>query len=207
MKKILLMLVVLAVIVLAGCGEKTSTVDQTSTVDDAQPAQTQQNTATQTKTEEQVQTGARPDLQALEKAGNDCMKKGLRVCLPVNFATASAGDKVGFAFGFSNIDPSTQKFVITVKFVETQQSMGELPIEPDKEYMARWFAGNDFKPYYELDYTGQISKPVIFDIKDSIGDGKKTVSGAYVFEIQVQTMENGFYENYGGAQKVTIRVK
>ena len=204
MKRTIILFLVLAIIavVAVSCAEKT-TVTQTSgaqeegktTTTTASPATAQQSAA------------AQPDIGALEQNGLDCLAENVKVCLPVNYATGNIGDTMGFAFGFRNQFPTAKKFAIKVNFVRTQQTLGELAINVDKDYMQQWAAVNNLETYYELDTKKTLSKPILIKVQDLIGEGKPTQKGAYVFEIQVQTYENGFYEDYGGPQQITVRIK
>jgi hypothetical protein len=202
MKRLIALLLVLSVILVA-CGEKTTVTQvQTSGVNE----KTSTAAPAETKTAEQPKA-AQPNMDALTLDGNECLKEDIKVCLPVNYAIAGIGDTVGFAFGVANQLPQEKKIALKVKFVRTQQTLGELAIEEDKNYMQKWLSVNDLEPYYTLQPHEKLSKPILVKIGNSISDTKSTVPGAYVFEVQAQTYENGFYENYGGAQQFTVRVK
>jgi len=206
MKKAIYLFLILAVIavIAVSCSQKT-------TVTQAPPAGGTPGAVSapsQAASQPAKASGAQPDLAALEKSGYDCLENTQEeVCRPVNYAIASVGDTVGFAFGFVNDFPVAKKISLTVKYLRTQQGVGDLPIETDKDIMQQWLAVNDFEPYYELQSHEKLSKPILVKIEDAIGGGKPTVPGAYVFEIQAKTYENGFYTNYGGAQQITVRVK
>ncbi len=203
MKKLIALLLVLSVILFA-CAKETK-VTQTATTGGVQPGVISEET--RTASQPAAAASATADITALTSAGNDCLKENIKVCLPVNYALASVGDTVGFAFGVQNMLPQAKKIALKVKFVRTQQTLGELAIEPDKDYMTRWLSVNDINPYYDVDPGQKLSKPMLVKIGDNIADGKPTVKGAYLFEVQAQTYDNGFYENYGGPQQFTVRVQ
>ncbi|MEM4336753.1 MAG: hypothetical protein QXG86_01995 [Candidatus Woesearchaeota archaeon] len=148
-----------------------------------------------------------PDISQLEKEGLECLKPGVRVCRPVNLREGKVGDVVGFAFGITNLENLPKKFVIKPQFVRTQLSVGQAPIEADKDYMNRWLSLNDLEAYYELKPGEKISKPILIKIGEMVSADKETPAGTYVFEIQAQIYEDGFYENYEPAQQISVRVK
>ena len=201
MKKLIALLLVLSVILFA-CAKETK-VTQTTSTGGVQTGVISE----ETRTPGQPAATATPDIESLTNAGNNCLKENVKVCLPVNYVLANTGDTVGFAFGVQNMLPQAKKISLKVTFVKTQQTLGELAIEPDKDYMNRWLSVNDINPYYDVQPNQKLSKPILVKIEDMIADGKSTVSGAYIFEVQAQTYDNGFYENYGGPQQFTVRVK
>jgi len=206
MRKELFLVLVLAVIaVLAVSCSQNTTVTQT-------PGQASPSASTATPVkggnETVAQQHASPDIDALTKSGYDCLKgTNLEVCRPVNYAIGSVGDTLGFAFGVVNDFPTAKKIAITVTFVNTQQGVGELPIQTDKDIMNQWLSVNNFDSYYDLQPHAQLSQPVLIKIGNEVANGVSTVPGAYVFEIQAKTYDNGFYDNYGGSQQVTVRIK
>ncbi len=204
MKKMFLLIAVLCLagFLLSGCGEKTTVTEPKSNVQDSPAVQeTVPSANPQPST-----TASGPDISELRQEGLNCLEEATRVCLPVNFANAEPGETVGFAFGLSNQFATDKKFAINVKFVRTQQKFGEVSITADKDYMKSWAAVNDLETYYELEPNEKLSKPILIKVQELIGDDKPVEDGAYVFEIQAQTFENGFYEDYGGAQEITVRV-
>ena len=202
MKKIVLVLILVVALafVAASCAKETKVV-----VTEGTPSAEQKTT--QTTTAKTTTTASIPNTQALEQDGLNCLELGVRVCRPVNIKDGSVGDTVGFALGIANLDNTAKKFAIKTKFVRTQQSVGQSGIEADKDYVSQWLAVNDIESFYELQPNQKLSKPILVKIGDSIGDGKPTTPGTYVFEIQVQTYDRGFYENYEGAQQISVRVK
>jgi len=200
MKKFIVILLVLAFLVVA-CAGKT-TVQQVSTGGEAKTTTTAPAASAQQPATAQAAT---PDADSLKQAGLDCLKENVRVCLPVNYALAKVGDTVGFAFGVRNEFPDLKNIAIKVRFLKTQQSLGEVPIDTDKDYMNQWLSVNNFDAYYSLQQNDKL--PVLIKVKDLVAAGTPTPNGAYVFEIQAQTYNNGFYDNYGGSQQVTVRIK
>ncbi|MBW3023173.1 hypothetical protein KY308_03650 [Candidatus Woesearchaeota archaeon] len=207
MKKVLILLVILA-FVLASCAKETKVTVTDSGASAQQPAQTTGQVQQQTTTTTQQSTGAKPDMNALRQQGLDCLDLGERVCRPVNYQIGSIGDTVGFAFGFQNQFNEPKKFTIKLKFVNTQQSVGQSPIEASKDTMTTWLAVNDLDAFYELQPDEKFSKPILVKIGPVVNEeGKSTPTGTYVFEIQAQTYENGFYNDYGGEQEISVKVK
>lgn len=205
MKKIIALLIVLSLVLFA-CGKTETKVTQTGAPSNVQTT-TQSGAAQTTTTTTAAKVGAEPDTGALEASGEDCLKENVKVCLPVNYATASLGDTIGFAFGIKNQFPDAKKFSIKLSFVETRESMGELAVEEDKDTMKNWLSVNNLESYYDIPTKGTLSKPILIKVKDMISPTKQLVPGAYVFEIQAQTYDKGFYTPYGGPQQVTVRVK
>ena len=190
--------------VLVACAKETKV-----TMTQSNPAATQ-NTATAT-VQQQATTAqtasATPDVSALERDGMNCIKDGIRVCRPVNLQMGKVGDTVGFAFGIANLFNEPRKFAIKVSYVSTQQSLGQVAIESDKDYMNKWLAVNNINAFYELQPGEKVSKPILVKIENLVNDGVQTAPGTYVFEIQAQTYDNGFYNNYEGAQSISVKVK
>jgi len=210
MKKEIFLLAVICILAvfLAGCGEKT-VVEQKSTVESStaeKAAEPSTKETAKTATAE-PKKAATPDIGALTQAGLDCLKPGVKVCLPVNYVTAQAGDTVGFAFGIANNMHDERRMAIKLSYVKVQQEFGAFPPEANKDYMLNWLAVNDLETYYALQSGEKLSKPILIKVQDLIGPGTETAPAAYVFEIQAQIFEKGFYSNYGGPQQVTVRVK
>jgi len=207
MRRTIVLFLVLSVIVVlaASCAPKTTVTQTAGKIGDEK---TTPSTTAPVKSAEQP-AHAQPDIAALTQSGLDCLAETHEeVCRPVNYAIASVGDTVGFAFGVQNNFPSPKKIAIKVNFVRRQPGgVGELPVEVDKDFMQQWTAVNDLEPYYELQSHEKLSKPILIKVGDFIGKDKPTVAGAYIFEIKAQTYEKGFYEDYGGAQQITVRVK
>ena len=205
MKKLIALLLVLSVVLFA-CAKTETKVTQTSTPANVQT--TTPSSATQTTTTTTAaKAAAEPNINALEASGEDCLKENVKVCLPVNYATASFGDTLGFAFGIKNQFPDAKRFSIKLSFVETRESLGEVALEEDKDTMKNWLSVNNLQSYYDIPARGTLSKPILINVKNMISPSKQTVPGAYVFEIQAQTYDGGFYTDYGGPQQVTVRIK
>ena len=201
MKKILILLVILA-FVLASCAKETKVVitEGVPSAEQTAPQQAGQQQAT-------ASAAATPNVRELELDGDDCLNAGVRVCRPVNYKIGSVGDTIGFAFGMANLFNEPKKFTIRLKYVRTQQAVGQNAIEADKDTMGQWLAVNNIDSFYELQAGQKLSKPILVKIGDVVADGKPTVPGTYVFEIQAQTYENGFYNNYEGPQEISVKVK
>jgi len=203
MRKILVLLVILAFVLMSCAKETKVTVTSSGGAAQQKPAAAAQQAPATTAS----QAAATPNVAALEQDGMSCLEPGVRVCRPINLRDGKVGDTVGFAFGMSNLLNLPTKFAIKLKFVNTQQSVGQSAIEADKDYMISWLAVNDLEAYYELQPGENMSKPILVKIGDMVAEGKPTPPGTYVFEIQAQTYDNGFYENYEPAQKISVRVK
>lgn len=217
MKKTVLILCVLALIIIAGCGEKTVVTPEAKMfeprISDSVDTDSADSSA-EVKESEQTQAVPEPvkkitkSLPELSSDVEEAVKQGItgpnRVVIRPPSQTAEIGDKLVYGYGIYNADTKERTFRVTqTEFVRAVDSNNNA-ILADKEIMRAWIL-TKFDDIVIPPYTTEIL-PIHLEVKDSIAAGKDVVPGTYEFEIIIFEASADFLRDKYGETSLFVRV-
>lgn len=189
--KLYLGLMVVFLLVLAGCGKQTTetggiteeeTTSETSTASEETSAET-------TSVSEEEETSATPDYtlsasekELLEQRFGPTVRAVLSNPLVKNL---HVGDVSVVGLAVRNIlGADTRDFVITIKFREAKDFSNSV-LPTDDELVQAWLGKNLYTPY-TLERSEELILPVIIEVGDTLtNDGDPTVPGTYIYDVYI----------------------